>query len=742
MRLNRLLYYLNWFIGLVLLVLIGTVYWFVFRVLPQTSGVIDAPVMANLTITRDESGVPHIKAASIEDALFGQGYAHAQDRLWQMDALRRLAAGELSEIVGKAALSSDIESRRLRMRRIAESTYGAMSPADRAGIAAYARGVNFFIETHQKELPLEFSLLDYQPRPWSGVDTLLAGLQMYRDMTSTLKDDATKAALLARGDRAKVEYLFSPRSGSEFSPGDTEHPGSNAFALSGKWTSSGKPLLASDPHLSWGLPSPWYLNDLQAPGFHVSGSSLPGVPCVIIGHNERIAWGVTNLHFDVQDLYAEKLNVQTGQYLYAGKVEQARAERELVTVKGEKATEFQNWVTRHGPIWNSEGTPLALRWIAAEPGALTFPFLQINSAGNWTEFLAALSKFAGPGQNFVYADVDGNIGYHAGGFLPQRSTSGSVPLEGWSGEQEWQGLIPFDELPSGYNPPSGMVITANQNPFPANYIYRVDGSFAPQYRSQQIRALVQSRKGWKSEELLAVQKDVYSAFSHFLARQIVAAFDKRGGKNAELQPAVTSLRNWNGQMDKDSTPAFIAALAFTNLRRIIGEKAAGAAGSTYEIQIAAALIERLLRERPAGWFPDWDVTLLRALNDAVEEGRRLQGRNVDSWRYGVQNELEVKHPVISKIPYVGEYFKVGPVPMSGSSTTVKQTGKRLGPSMRMIADTSDWDKSLQNLPFGESGQVLSGHFKDQWDDYYIGRSRPMHFTKVDGSVLELRPMRH
>ncbi len=739
-RLNRLLYYLNWLIGLLLVVVLGAIYWFAYRVLPKTSGSLNAPIMAALTITRDGLGVPHIKAASVEDALFAQGFVHAQDRLWQMDALRRLAAGELSEVVGKAALASDLDSRRLRMRRIAEAAYTTLPPQDRAAMVAYARGVNYFLETHQGTLPVEFKLLGYQPRPWSVVDSLLAGLQMYRDMTSTAKGDLAMAVMTARGDKAKLEYLFSTRAGSELPPGASEQPGSNAFALSGEWTASGKPLLASDPHLSWGLPSPWYLNHLQASGLNVSGSSLPGVPCIIIGHNERIAWGVTNLHFDVQDLYWERLNAQTGQYLFEGKVEQAIREREVIRIKGEKTQEFNNWVTRHGPLWSSDANgTLSLRWIAAEPGAVTFPFLQLNQAENFLDFTNALRRFGGPGQNFVYADVYNNIGYQAAGFLPRRGFSGSSPAEGWTGQNEWQGLIPFEDLPSAFNPPSGVVVTANQNPFPANNKHQVSGEFAPHYRSRQILSLLNAKKGWKVEDLLIVQKDVYSAFSHFLAKRFVAASDKRGGKNADLQQAISLLRNWNGQMDKDGAAPLIVTLAYTNLRRMVGEKAAGQAGPAYEYQLAPALIERLLREQPVGWFSDYDSVLLRALTDGIEEGRRQQGRNPDVWRFGQYTELTVKHPVIGKIPFVGKYYDVGPVLMSGSVTTVKQTSKRLGPSMRMIADTADWDKSLQSIPFGQSGQLLSSHFKDQWDNYYVGLSSPMRFKDVEGSVLELRP---
>lgn len=702
------------------------------------SGGVTAPISAAATVTRDSIGVPHIEAGTIEDALFLQGYVHAQDRLWQMDSLRRLVAGELAEIAGPRALPLDEEARRLRLRRIAEQEYSRLSAADRLVLTSYARGVNFFLETHQNALPIEFTLGGYQPRPWSGVDSLLAGIQIWRDLTSSGKDDIAKGTLRGVGNRSKVDYLFPLRTGSEFSPG------SNAWAISGRLTASGKPLLANDPHLPWGLPSAWYLNHLRAPGLNVTGASLVGLPCVIIGHNDRLAWGVTNLHYDVQDLYVERINMQNGQYLFRGQVEQAHAEREVIRVKDGKPIDFANWVTRHGPIWSS--TPngaLAVRWMAAEPGVISFPFLDLNRARNWTEFLGGLRRFGGPGQNFVYADVDGNIGYHAAGRLPIRQAfQGDVPVDGASGNFEWEQFIPFDELPSAFNPASGMVITANQNPFPADYRYPVSGSFAPHYRSQQIRDRLRSRQGWKAQELLAIQKDVYSPFAHNLARRLVIALERRGVNRPELQGVTHMLRSWNGQMDKDLAAPFIVTLVFQNFRRMVAENAAGSTGAqAYASVMSPAVLENLLRDKPKGWFADYDATLVHALTDAMEEGRRLQGRAPDRWRYGGYLQLEVSHPVLRQIPYLGSYFTIGPVPMSGASTTVKQTVNRLGPSMRMVADTGDWDRSLQNLPFGQSGQPLSSHFKDQWDEYYVGNSLPMKFWKIEGDVLRFSPAR-
>ncbi len=732
----RYVRFINLSIAILAILLLVAVYWFAWRPLPQTSGELRLPISSRATVRRDALGVPHISAGSWQDALFLQGYVTAQDRLWQMDALRRLAAGELSEIIGPSVLNTDRESRALRLRRVAEDDYRTMPAADRAVLAAYALGVNAFIETHLDRLPLEFTLLRYDPRPWSAVDSILAGLQMYRNLTTSYKDEVEKQELLAGGDAAKVNFLFPSWSGHE------AQPGSNAWAVAGAHTASGKPLVANDPHLEFAAPATWYQVHLEAPGLNVTGVSLPGVPAVIVGHNDRIAWGVTNLGFDVQDLYIEKLDPNTGRYLYQGQQMQAQMERETIPVKGGKPVEFSQWVTRHGPVIAREGKQtLALRWTATEPASFQFMFLELNRARNWQEFTAALARFPGPGQNFVYGDVDGNIGYHATGHCPIRSGyDGSVPVDGSSGQYEWTGYIPFEELPSFYNPPQGFIVTANQNPFPKNYKYPVHGQFAPQYRSNQIRALLAAHNGLKPQDMVVVEKDVYSAFSAYLARKMVTAFDHKKPGDAVLRDAVDVLRPWNGQMEKGTAAPMLVTLAYQQFRRRVAEAASPGKGEVYSEEMAPAVVQLILEMDSKGWFADQDAVLMASLKDAIDEGSKMQGSSVRRWDYGTYNELEIKQPVGSQLPLVGRYFNIGPVKMSGSSTTVKQTTRRLGPSMRFVADTSDWDKSLNNLTIGESGEILSSHYKDQWDAYWEGRSFPMQFKNVDAkSTLVVNP---
>ncbi len=727
MRSTRLLRLLNLSIAVLLIVFLAAVYWYGWRALPELSGQITAPISAEARIARDALGVPHIQAGSWEDAIFLQGYAMAQDRLWQMDGMRRRASGELAEIAGQLAVESDQEARRMNLRNIAERQEHSLQPAERAVLAAFARGINEFIQTHRDRLPLEFTLLRYDPRPWTIRDSLLAGLEMYRTLTNSWRGELLKQKMLEAGERSKVDFLFPARTGYE------AQPGSNSWAVAGSRTASGKPILADDPHLEYSIPSPWYLVHLKAPGLDVTGATIIGLPAVIVGHNDRIAWGVTNLQFDVQDLYRQDASASV------------RLEQDAISVKGLRTIPIALGLTEQGPLFLSEGgTQYALHWTAAESGGFTFPFLDIDRAHNWDEFRGALERYGGPGQNFVYADIDGNIGYQAAGRLPiRKNCAGDVPAA--STGCEWGGVIPFDQLPRSYNPSAGMIVTANQNPFPADYAYPVAGNFAAPYRANQIRAVLGSRAKWKPEEMFAVETDVYSAFDLFLAQQVVAAFDAQKGDTGKpadprIEQAVTLLRKWNGQMAKGEAAPMLSSLLYEQIRRRVAERAATGLGEAYQSYMAPAVVERLLRERPPGWFPDYNALLLRSLTGALEAGQKIQGSKPSRWDYGQYSSLQIVNPVEGRLPFIGRYFNIGPVAMSGAPTTVKQYTRRLGPSLRMVIDLGDLEHSFANLVTGESGQRLSPHYKDQWDAYYAGRSFPMQYRKVDAkNVLVIKP---
>lgn len=734
-RLSRVLKFINSLIGLVLLAVLVSLWWFGWRPLPRTSGTVAAPLRAPASIERDSLGLPTITAESLEDLMFAQGYATAQDRLWQMESLRRAAMGTLAEVIGKAALDNDRETRSLRMARIAERQAASLTPGDAAILAAYARGVNHYIRSQRGNYPVEFRLLNFDPKPWRVEDTLAIGLLMYRSLSNTARHELLKAQLLEKGDKEKIDYLFSPRGGEDM------QPGSNAWVLAGSRTASGKPILANDPHIEHGLPGIWHAVHLRGARLDVFGVTIPGVPCVIIGRNQRIAWGITNLGFDVQDYFLEQLDPNTGRYLYKGQALQAELDRELIPVKGEAPFEFKQWVTVHGPVNKIIGTrQAALQWAAAAPEPFVFAPLLLNRATNWAEFRAALEHYPAASSNVVYADADGNIGLQVMGRLPlRRQPAGDVPAEGSTGESDWTGFIPFAELPSFYNPPSGQILTANQNPFPANYPYPVSGNFAPPYRARQIADRLASQPKWTSADTLRLQSDVYSAASHHLAAHIVKAWQRRNASNPNLSPAIAQLKGWNGQMMPDLAAPLIVTYAFQHLRRMVVEKAARQPGATFDLQMGIAQIESLLDRQTPGWFPDWDAVLLRALQEGVEEGQRSQGADVNKWRYGVYNQLTIHHPVLERIPVIGPYFNLGPYPANGSSTTLKQTSMRLLPSMRLAVDFGDPAGGLFHLPAGLSGHPFSGHYKDQWRAYQSAEGFPLFAQPTEKLILQPAP---
>jgi penicillin G amidase len=751
---TRLLRLINVSIAVLALLVLILIYWFAFRPLPKVSGTLSAPVSWGATVSRDRLGVPHIEAHESDDAMFLQGFVTAQDRLWQMDGLRRFAAGELSEVAGPGTLEIDKQSRRLRMRSIAEVQYSRLKPQDRAAFIQFARGVNFFIDSHRGDYSLEYSIPghSYSPRHWGPIDSLLVGLAMYRDLTDSSEAEMAKGRLLKTAPRDRVETLFPHISGDSLSPG------SNAWAVSGAHTASGKPMLANDPHLAIRMPSIWYMVHLKTADLDVSGVSLAGVPGVIIGHNRNISWGLTNLEADFMDVYAERMDLKTGRYLFGGQQQQARMDHQMIGVYGSEPVPIDIWVTRHGPVVFSEGgLNYSVKWTAAE--GFGFPFLAIDHARNWEEFRAAVSTYWGPPQNFVYADRQGNVGYQASGGMPIRNGfTGDVPLDGASGEQEWAGYVGFANLPSIYNPASGIVATANQNPFPADVTFGLSGAFADRYRIDQILDRLRAKQKLSVDDMLAIQKDVYSAYHHFLAGQAVNAVQHKAASEAGLKEAINVLQTWNGQMDKDEAAPFLTELLHYEMGRSLVARLgvlsptpqAGAKGLTYQLKVTGPparfprpqVLETLVRTRPSGWVPkdDWDAWLIDCLKVALEVGRIRQGSPVSSWRWGKAQTWKVVNPVGGQLSVVDRFFNLGPVPMSGGATTVKQTGANFGPSMRMVVDWGNLDRSVQNLTAGESGFVGSSHYKDQWDAYYVGASFPMQFEKVEAKdVLKIIP---
>jgi penicillin G amidase len=779
-RPSRILRFIKRFLATVIVLLVlflagvcGWVYRRTRAALPQVDGTLTvAGLKAPVEVRRDARGVPHIRAQSLEDVFFAQGYVTAQDRLWQMDLNRRYAFGNLSEIFGEKGLHFDIEHRTLGFRQVAQRAVNEMEAASRAGLAAYTRGVNAFISTHRDHLPVEFAILHYQMQPWQEADCVGVAMNMALDLSTSWPGDLMREHVKAKLSLELYANVFPDKSPldhpvAEMVPGpsapvrqsevlptadpsptdalldalgpdDSSPPGlgSNNWVVSGAHTQSGKPLLSNDPHLAHSIPSVWYMVHLKAPGLDVSGVSFPGLPSVVLGHNARIAWGATNTGPDVQDLYIESFNLHDpSKYLHEGKWESAEVRDEDIKIRGKNDYHLTVRVTRHGPVVSEDGDrDLALCWTMLKPGAMQFPFLAIDRAANWNDFTNALRSFAGPMQNFIYADVDGNIGYYAAGWVPVRKHGdGTVPMMGSTDDNDWAGYIPFEGLPHSYNPKGGIIATANGRIVPDGYPYYITSRWEAPYRTARIYQLLRAGSKLTPRDMLKIQMDIRPLDDVWLAKKLEEAAQQHPPRTADGRYAISLLQNWNGEAAADSGATLVCEhTRHTLLRRLLVPKL-GEDLTGYSWPMSTVFIQNVIDNNLVRWLPqgdaDFNATLISALEAAVAglpDAVKSQSRS--AWRWGYTIPLTFHHPLGDASPILGYFFNVGPFPQAGTSYTVKATSMRHGPSMRMDVDFSDFDNSLQNITVGESGEVLSPNYKDQVGAWLTGQSFPMLFT--------------
>lgn len=506
--------------------------------------------------------------------------------------------------------------------------------------------------------------------------------------------------------------------------------------VSGAHTQSGKPLLANAPHLSHTVPSVWYMVHLQAPDLNVTGVSLPGLPLVILGHNERIAWGATNTGPDVQDLYIETFNPRDPkQYLHNGEWVDAEVRDETIKVRHQADYHLRVVVTRHGPVVSHDGhRDLTLQWTLLSPHAAFLPFLAIDQAGNWQQFTDALRDFKVPMQNFVYADGEGNIGFYAAGVVPIRKKGdGAVPVPGDTDDYDWTGFVPFDRLPHSFNPKGGIIATANGRIVPDDYPYFITHKWEAPFRTARIFELLRAAGALNSSDMLRIQTDIYSLDDVWLAHQLLAAAGKQPPSTPDAHFALDAVKGWDGEARADSAATLVLevtrrALLARILKPKLGEKLSG-----YNWPLSTIFLQNVLEQNLTRWLPpgdaDFNVTLMKSLDEGISQIPSLvHSRNHAAWRWGDAIPLTFRHPLSGGVPLLGKWLNVGPFPQAGTGSTVKQTTPHLGPSMRMVVDFSDLDQSLQNITLGESGQVTSPYYRDQFSAWYEGKSFPMPFS--------------
>jgi penicillin amidase len=786
----------------VLLILAGAAGygWFVAHsALPQLDGRLQiSGLSAPVTVTRDGHGVPTIEAASLEDLFFAQGYVTAQDRLWQMDMMRRYGSGELSEILGDGTLKVDREQRILGLRAAAKKSLEMTTPRDRNYYEAYARGVNAYIGTHGDRLPIEFRVLHYGLKPWQAEDSVVVANSMVKDLNYHYFFDAlSREKILAKLGPELTADLYVNRSWHDRPPtvmredlgepdtnnGDSDDEddedspdnsvtrksprvaptvfpeeglpvnGSNDWVVSGAHTVTGKPLLSNDMHLGHQMPNLWYEAHLHSGTLDVAGVTLPGMPYVIVGHNQRIAWGFTNVGPTVTDVYIENFNQQGAYQTPSGWV-QPEHRVEVIHVKGKADVTVDVQITRHGPIITElvpgETRPLALRWTLYD--GLHIPFFDVNAAQNWQEFQHAFSMLDAPGQNVVYADVDGNIGYHTTGKVPVRAAGdGSLPVSGADNAHEWTSYIPFEKLPSIYNPQSGIIATANGRITPDNYPNSISMEWEAPWRTERIYHVLESGRQFSAADMLALQTDIHSEADQFAAERFVYAVDHASKPSARAKQAADLLRSWDGRMLATSAAPTITENSILQLRRLLLEPKLGAAPpeprepdselyketekkalnwKTYSWLQRSVWLENILLHRPKRWlpvpYPNYDELLTAAVEAAVN-GPAVP-KDLASWRWGTFNAVEIQHPILGKIPVIKLWSGPGLQEQSGSGYTVKAVTRYHGPSERFTANLADLDQSTLNIVTGQGGNFLSPYYMDQWKAWYEGTTFTLPFS--------------
>jgi len=779
-------------------------------------------------VYRDSMGIPHIYATTEHDLFLVQGYVHAQDRFWQMDFWRHQGAGRLSELLGSNLLETDKFLRTLGWERVAKEEIALIDDDARFILESYSEGVNAYLADHiGSTLALEFAFLpilnrEYQPKPWTPLNTMTWAKAMAWDLRGNMDTEIARARLLKDLSSEQVNFLYPPypddrpvivtkphitkavdNSGVNVSElmtavnpalieiaalsdgvdavsgGGFEGIGSNSWVLSGNLTNTGTPLLANDPHLGVQLPSIWYQIGLHCVEIgsscrvDVTGFSFPGAPGVIIGHNARIAWGLTNLGPDVMDLYIEKINPENpNQYEYKGDWVDMVTIVEEIQVSGGDVVEQVVRLTRHGPIITDvyglsefadeagidlpSNFAVSVRWTALEPSCVFCAAWNINKAQDWEEFRAGASQFVVPSQNLVFADVDGNIGYQAPGYIPIRSENhdGILPVPGWTGEYEWQGYIPFEDLPFAFNPTEGFIVTANNAVIGTEYPYYISDQWAYGQRAQVIVDMIQDSPGAVSvDDIQQMQGDNRA----LIAEDLLPYLMEISLEDDTLEDARSIFEGWDYQMDIDSNSGALFGVFWSNLLSHTFEDdlpefySPDGGGRWMEI------VRILLAEPTSAWWDDSttedietrDEIIRLSFEGAVKEIQKMEGKNPSEWQWGDFHTITFENQVMSSFPIIKNIFNRGPFQTAGGKAIVNATGwSSVGeyqvvtvPSMRMIVDLGNFNNSLTMHTTGQSGHPNHTHYIDMADPWRFINYHPMNWefndlvSKAEGHLV-------
>jgi penicillin amidase len=745
-------------IGLVLVASIGLAggYLWLRQSLPVVDGTIVVQgLAAPVQIVRDAHAVPHIEARSFEDAIFALGFVHAQDRLWQMDFRRRLGAGRLAEVLGPGALPTDRLIRTLGFERAAKASLAHLRPDTVALLHAYAAGVNAYLATRTGPLPPEFLILGYEPEPWAPADSLVWMRVLALDLSANWRDELLRARLARRLSADQIADLWpdsvtsAPVTLVELAQGLPADPraaalppapprglGSNAWVLDGSRTTSGAPLLANDPHLGLSAPGPWYLAHLSTPDRELIGATMPGLPGVVLGHNGTIAWGFTNTGPDTQDLFVERVHPDDpSQYLTPDGGAPFMIRDEVIEVDGAEPVTLRVRETRHGPVLSDllptagavveADQVLALSWTALAPDDVSIEaLLDLSAAENWPAFVAAARANGTPQQNVLYADTAGHIGFIAPGRVPIRGKGdGRWPVPGWTGEFDWQGTIPFAELPRRLDPPDGAFVNANNRIVTDDYPYLLTTDWGPPHRARRIvEALGDDRHDLAS--FARLQADQLS----LLARDLLPLMLEAVPQSEAGAAAHARLTAWDHVMRPDAAEPLIFAAWYRELsRQIYADELSDLFQAYWGVR--PQFMEHVLRRRP-GWCDDIGTATAEtcasqaaeALELALADLERRYGGEPDDWRWGEAHPARMLHPVFRDLPVLRRLFGIEH-PSGGDNVTVNvghyRPADEADPfasvhaaSYRGLLDLAALERSRFIASTGQSGNPLSAHYGD------------------------------
>ena len=752
-------------------------------------------IKSDVKIYSGDYGVPHIFASSDEDMYFALGYMHAQDRLWQMDLTRRVAEGKLSEIFGNSTIKYDKLFITIGINRFAYRWYKEISPKSKQILNAYSAGVNEFIANHYNQLPVEFDLLNYKPMPWHPEHSLMVTRMMGWDLNLAWYSDYIIGELVNKTGLEKASEIFpdssiaifkkpiiidttetdslteisdknldetlalgkdffrSYESYRDFFNINCTHMGSNAWVVSSSKSETGKPILANDPHLAFMAPSKWYEVHLKNKDMDVTGMSIAGVPGVAIGHNNVIAWGLTNLMNDDNDFFLlEKDSADANKYKYENRVYSLDSIKEKINVKDSNEVYFTVKNTILGPVVSElesrgfisendhntyKNKLLTFKWTGFENSDEVDAFYKINKAKNWGEFKSGLKEFGVPAQNFIYADTSGNIGYKAAGKIPIRKTENKNDyIYPSHSNMEWTGFTDFNELPETYNPKQGYIVTANTNPFDwlkgeNNNRFYISYIWEPLSRFDRINSVLQGGFKFNVSELKSLQASYQSPYAKEISGYITAAFKNYSDIDNETRRVLEMLDNWNGDMPANDPMGSIYNAFFVNLLKNIYLDELGEDVFHDFIIIpnlpfrSTLLLMKNYKQDTPDWFDDVntsgtetrDEIIRKSLFEAIDFlKKKFNTSDMNLWHWGEIHKAAFKHP-LGIVPELSKSFNIGPFEVGGDQTTVNNSeysfneairngtfDNTLGPSMRIVVDLADMSHSFTVNTTGESGQ--------------------------------------